>query len=144
MFYYWIVLCLCTLSEVINLIYLYLFFPLSATLEFKFLVLCGAFFSQTTHPIWKKRHNCLFLFIDLVIRPNQGARPNYAAFVLVIPDTYFWLRASSLWLEYSSARAAQLVENAHGDTSYARTHWLNWKNKAFGQSVASQEWSSHC
>lgn len=46
--------------------------------------------------------------------------------------------------EYSSVRAVQLVEIAHRDTSYARTHWLNWKNKAFGQPVVSWEWSSHC
>lgn len=46
--------------------------------------------------------------------------------------------------QYFSARAVQLVENAHRDTSYARTHWLNWKNKAFGHPVVSWEWSSHC
>lgn len=41
--------------------------------------------------------------------------------------------------EYSSSvRAVQLVENAHRDTSYARTHWLNWKNKAFGRPVVSR------
>lgn len=46
--------------------------------------------------------------------------------------------------EYSSVRAVQLVENAHRDTSYATTHWLNGKNKAFGRPVVSWEWSSHC
>lgn len=46
--------------------------------------------------------------------------------------------------EYSSARAVQLVENTHRDTSYARDTLANWKNKAFGQPVVSREWSSHC
>lgn len=67
------------------------------------------------------------------------------AFVLVIPGTYFWLQGLfPSGPRYSSARAVQLVENAHRDTSYARAHWLNSKNKAFGQPAVSREWSSHC
>lgn len=92
-----------------------------------FCLLCDVFFSQTINWIWKRGPNCPFLIIDLVVHCSQGARPNYVAFVLVIPDTYFWLRASSLWLTVLLARAVQLVENAHKDTSYDRTQWLNWK-----------------
>lgn len=75
----------------------FFFFGHSLSLEIKhFYPHCPFLTDNTTH--LKERPNCLFLFIDLVICLNQGARPNYVAFVLVIPDTYFWLRASSLWL----------------------------------------------
>lgn len=46
----------------------------------------------------KKNSICLFVFLNLIICPDQGASPRSVTFALIVWDAYFWLQAPSAWL----------------------------------------------